>query len=123
MAATLDDATGAMKLYMNGELVAQTVTTVRPFGDLDPASNPGVGIGNHGGYPTTPHNFPFDGLIDELSVYNRALTAGEIQGIYKPAATARSRARTTSSATPSVSRRDKRVRPPPPPSRSPAWAM
>ena len=26
---------------------------------------------------------PFNGLIDELSVYNRALTAGEVLGIYK----------------------------------------
>ena len=37
VAATLDDATGATKFYVNGEVVAQTVTTVRPFGDLDPA--------------------------------------------------------------------------------------
>jgi hypothetical protein len=82
VAATLDDATGSMRLYVNGALAAQTVTPVRPFRDLDPASNPSIGIGNHGGYPTTPHNFPFDGLIDELSVYNRAITPEEVQGIY-----------------------------------------
>jgi len=82
VAATLDDATGAMKLYENGAVVAQTVTTLRPFRDLDPASNPSIGIGNHGGYPTSPHNFPFNGLIDELSVYNRAITASEIFAIY-----------------------------------------
>src|SRR5262249_40360760 len=35
-----------------------------------------------GGYPTTPHNFLFDGLIDELSLYNRALTPAEVRGIY-----------------------------------------
>ncbi|WP_165067747.1 Calx-beta domain-containing protein [Paludisphaera rhizosphaerae] len=81
VAATLDDATGSMKLYMNGSLAAQMTTTIRPFRDLDPASNPSIGIGNHGGYPSTPHNFPFDGLIDELSVYNRTLTPGEILGI------------------------------------------
>ena len=75
---TLDDATGVMRLYLNGVLMSQTVTTARPFGDLDPASNPGIGIGNHGGYPTTPHNFPFHGLIDELKVYERALTGEEV---------------------------------------------
>jgi hypothetical protein len=32
----------------------------------DPASNPSIGIGNHGGYPATPDTFPFHGLIDEL---------------------------------------------------------
>src|SRR5262249_17996491 len=40
VAATLDDATGLMSLYVNGTLAAQTTTDVRPFGDLDPASNP-----------------------------------------------------------------------------------
>lgn len=83
VAATLDDATGTMRLYENGALVAQQVTTIRSFRDLDPASNPGIGIGNHGGYPTSPHNFPFYGLIDELSAYNRALTPGEVLGLYK----------------------------------------
>jgi len=78
VAGTLDDATGAMKLYLNGALVAQLVTPIRPFGDLDPASNPGVGIGNHGGYPTTPHNFPFNGRIDDLKLYNHALTGAEV---------------------------------------------
>ena len=78
VAGTLDDATGAMRLYLNGVLMAQTTTTVRPFGDLDPNSNPGIGIGNHGGYPNTPHNFPFHGLIDELKVYDHALTAEDV---------------------------------------------
>ena len=83
VAATLDDATGAMKLYENGSVVAQTVTTARPFGPLDPAYNPGVGIGNANGTPTgSGYNVPFNGLIDELSVYNRALTPGEVFGIY-----------------------------------------
>jgi hypothetical protein len=82
VAGTLDDASGAMRLYLDGVLISQITTTQRPFGDLDPASNPGIGIGNHGGAPDTPHNFPFDGLIDELSVYNRALTTEEVQRIY-----------------------------------------
>jgi hypothetical protein len=78
VAATLDDATGAMTLYENAAVVAQTVTTIRPVRDLDPAYNPGIGIGNS----PSAYNIPLNGLIDELSVYNRALTAGEVQGIY-----------------------------------------
>ena len=78
VAATLDDATGAMKLYENGVLMVQTTTSYRPFADLDPASNPGVGIGNTGGYPKTPCNFPFSGLIDDLKLYDHALTAADV---------------------------------------------
>jgi sugar lactone lactonase YvrE len=81
--ATLDDATGLMSLYVNGVLAAQTTTDVRPYGDLNAASHPGIGIGNTGGYPGTPYNSPFNGLIDELSVYNRALAPGEVLGIYQ----------------------------------------
>jgi hypothetical protein len=78
VAATLDDATGSMTLYENGAVVAQMVTADRPLGDLDPALHPGIGIGNS----NSSFNLPFNGLIDELSVYNRALTAAEVQGIY-----------------------------------------
>jgi subtilisin family serine protease/subtilisin-like proprotein convertase family protein len=78
VAATLDDASGAIRLYVNGGLASETITAARPFRDLDPTRNPGIGIGNHGGYPATPHNFPFDGLIDELKVYNYALDAADV---------------------------------------------
>src|SRR5262249_19869831 len=53
------------------------------FQNLDATQNASIAIGNHGGYPSSPHNFPFNGLVDELSVYNRALTAGEVLGIDK----------------------------------------
>ncbi|MEX2139362.1 MAG: protein kinase [Pirellulales bacterium] len=78
VAATLDDATGVMRFYLDGALVSEKVTAIRPFGKLDPASNPGIGIGNHGGYPATIHNFPFHGLIDELKVYDKALSAEQV---------------------------------------------
>ncbi len=79
LAATLDDATGAMKLYINGAVVAQQVTAIRPFRDLTPTLHPGIGIGN----ANSTYNVPFNGLIDELSMYNRGLTEGEVLGIYK----------------------------------------
>jgi hypothetical protein len=70
-----------MSLYENGTVVAYGVTPNRPFRDLDPTQNPGVGIGNSN-YQSN-YNVPFNGLIDELSVYNRALTPSEVLGIVK----------------------------------------
>jgi hypothetical protein len=72
--ATLDDATGKMRLYLDDVLVAQRTTSVRPFGDLDAGSSPGIGIGNHGNLPNSIHRYPFPGVIDELKVYNSAET-------------------------------------------------
>ena len=79
VAATLDGSTGTMSIYTNGVLADQTVTAVRPFGDLIPEDSPGVGIGN---LNDGQNNFPFTGDIDEISLYNRALTAAEVQAIY-----------------------------------------
>jgi len=77
--ATLDGSSGTMSIYTNGVLAAQTITTIRPFGALIPGASPGVGIGN---VNDGQNNFPFVGDIDEISLYNRALTTGEIQAIY-----------------------------------------
>ncbi|MDD5139888.1 MAG: immunoglobulin domain-containing protein [Verrucomicrobiales bacterium] len=79
VAATLDGSSGTMSIYTNGVLAVQTVTTSRPFGDLIPGESPGVGIGNlnDGG-----NTFPFLGDIDEIGLYDRALSVGEIQAIY-----------------------------------------
>ncbi|MDQ3812985.1 MAG: LamG domain-containing protein, partial [Armatimonadota bacterium] len=83
VAATFDDATGAMRIYVNGILAAQTKTSMRPLRDLDAGSGAGIGIGNHPSIGSTPHNIPFHGIIDELSLYSRALTLEEIQAIAK----------------------------------------
>ncbi|MDV6029899.1 MAG: hypothetical protein F9B45_07285 [Phycisphaera sp. RhM] len=82
VAGTLDDATGQMSLYLNGVPVAQTITSERPFGALDPSRNPGIGIGNHGGFPTTPHNFPLHGAIDELKIHDVPLSSTDILSNY-----------------------------------------
>lgn len=85
--ASLDDATGRMRLYLNGALAAAATTSVRPFKDLDSGSNPAVGIGNVGGYPTTPHHFPLYGVIDELKLYNTVVkppVASDFNGDGKP---------------------------------------
>jgi serine/threonine protein kinase len=81
VAATLDDPTGLMTLYTNAVLAAQTNTSTRPLGPLDPTCHPGLGIGNASS-PPQPFNYPFRGCINDLSIYSRALSAAEIQTIY-----------------------------------------
>jgi len=80
VAGVLDDAAGTLSLYTNGVLAAATNTTVRPFGALEPDQMPGIGIGNvnDGG-----NNFPFNGDLDEIGLYNRALSADEVNAIYE----------------------------------------
>lgn len=80
VAATWERASGSMKIYLNGLLIQETNTTLVPIGLLDSGFEPALGIGNHGG---TFHQFPFNGLIDELAIYNRALTAAEVQAIHQ----------------------------------------
>src|SRR5215831_3439941 len=77
VAGTLENATGIMTLYVNGAVVNQTATTIRPFGDLDPTQNLGIGIGNL----QDADGQGFDGFIDEVEIFNRALSATEIQAI------------------------------------------
>ncbi len=81
VAATLDDATGSMRIYVNSVLMSQITTTVRPHATLDPSSNPKVGIGDVGGNPTSVDNF-FSGLIDELAIYDHALSETEVAAHY-----------------------------------------
>lgn len=45
VAGTLDDATGVQALYIDGTLVASTVTTLRPFAALKLQKHPGLVIG------------------------------------------------------------------------------
>ncbi|HVV73393.1 MAG TPA: LamG-like jellyroll fold domain-containing protein, partial [Verrucomicrobiae bacterium] len=78
-AATFEEASGSMKLYLNGTLVEQTNATFHLIGAYEPGWNPGVGIGNQSG--TITHT-AFDGLIDDVALYSRALSPAEIQTIY-----------------------------------------
>lgn len=66
--ASLEDATSRMTLAFNGERVADTTTPYRPFRDLDPNANPGIGIGNHGARPNAGYNQPFHGILDEITI-------------------------------------------------------
>src|SRR5581483_6715243 len=68
LAATFDG--GTLSFYTNGVLAATNT------GTLGPANNAPLEIGSSGGCSL------FHGLIDELAIYNRALSAAEIQAIY-----------------------------------------
>lgn len=90
VAATLDNFSGRQRLFLDGHVIAERVTSVRPFRDLDAQSNPGVGIGNT---QNPAHNGqPFRGIIDEVRLYSRVLPPSEIQTLAKLPAPDRSAA-------------------------------
>lgn len=71
---TLDDATGKIRLYINGKLAAETTTNVRPLGGLDPNQHPGIGIGNTQFPQGGRHRQPFDGMIRDVRIYDEAVS-------------------------------------------------
>jgi len=82
VAATFDLATQEIKIYVNGVDVPSTLipgasSTITSIAD----SNTPVRIGT---FVNSLGNFDafWDGLIDEVDIYNRAFTAQEIQSIY-----------------------------------------
>jgi hypothetical protein len=68
----------SVKIYLNGSLQTQAAYNLGIF-----PGNSEVGIGASVGQGA-PGQFisPFQGKIDEISVYNRALTPGEVQALY-----------------------------------------
>ncbi len=86
--AVFDANAGAMRLYVNGSVVpvASTNITFRPALTLDPLGNPEVAIGSH----RSPFLSALNGVIDELTVYDRALSASEIGAVYRAGANGKS---------------------------------
>jgi concanavalin A-like lectin/glucanase superfamily protein len=74
VAGTLDDATGTMKLFINGSQVASTLTSIRPLGPLESFWGAAVSIGED---PTGQYGEAFNGLIDEVRISNVALEPSE----------------------------------------------
>ncbi len=67
-----------VRLYLNGALQVEAAYSLGIF-----PGNGAIGIGaSVGGGSPGQFLSPFQGKIDEISVYNRALTAAEIQAIY-----------------------------------------
>jgi hypothetical protein len=76
VAATYDGAT--MKVYLNGQLQSQAA-----YADGIFAGTNDLAIGAIvGGVPAGQYLYPFSERIDEPAIYNRALSADEIQTIY-----------------------------------------
>jgi hypothetical protein len=67
-----------MKIFVNGQLDTQT----DQIGYSASANNTSVIIGNSFNHSSLGTNNTFAGEIDELSIYNRALSASEIASIY-----------------------------------------
>ncbi len=72
---TYDAATGEMKLYLNGIEVASQIHPVA--GPLSTNGSVPVALGANG----SPEQF-FDGVLDDLRIYDRALSASEIADRY-----------------------------------------
>jgi type II secretory pathway pseudopilin PulG len=72
------DSTG-MRIYVDGTLNNSTTSTgvaINSAGSLN------IGAQTSTYYNGTYHNFPFQGVIDEATIYNRALTSDEIKLYY-----------------------------------------
>jgi len=81
VAGTLDDADGAMKVYVNGELVGSgSAGTRRPNVSL-PGARVSIG-GLSDGFSRAQY---FDGVIDEVRISNTALTPSQFLNVPEPA--------------------------------------
>jgi hypothetical protein len=78
VAMTFDAATGQFVGYVNG----QPVSTLTSPGAII-ATSPNIFIGREDSLLPRP----FNGLIDEVEIYSRALSAAEIQGIFNAGST------------------------------------
>ena len=74
IAGVYDAAARTLQIYVNGALNNGTLSGVVPAGQFDSSFN--VNIAQRTGFPGT---FNFQGEIDEVHVFNRALTAAEVQ--------------------------------------------
>lgn len=84
ISATYDQPSGTMRLYENGKLIGELLghSDLTPVVPLDPSSNPGIGIGNNNAFPVSSYNYGWNGEIDDVRVYNRALSAAEVLALY-----------------------------------------
>ncbi len=74
VAATFDSATKEMRVYVDGSLDASKIAEDSSIH----VNSQNVIIGRFGGFAANP----FPGLIDEVEIYNRALSSAEIQAIF-----------------------------------------
>jgi len=73
LCATWDGSTKLMKLYENGQLVAQQQTDIVPLKALDPNYHPGISIGNVQNPFGDRHYQPLNGTVAEVKIYDGPL--------------------------------------------------
>src|SRR5207248_10391478 len=78
VAAVIDTSAAVMQIYLNGQLVASRATGGPLVANSVPLT---IGLSDPG------LNYGFKSLIDEPSVYGRALSQGEIQAIVNAGST------------------------------------
>jgi PKD repeat protein len=83
VAATFDRATGRLRLYVNGQVDNEGFSPYPGTAVNNSATDILVGAVN--GQVTTPAEF-FQGSVDELELYDRALSTSEIQSVFAAAA-------------------------------------
>ena len=76
VALTYDKSSGEAVLYWNGTVVVST-----NFGSFTPQTSFPLNIGRRVGV-LIAQNYTYGGIMDELSLYNRALSSSDIQAIY-----------------------------------------
>lgn len=76
--AVLDAQLGIMRLYVNGELLAQSFTPIRPFKTLDAGCSPGISIGNVQFPSGKRHMQPFNGFIRDVRLYDSVLKPADL---------------------------------------------
>jgi hypothetical protein len=76
VALTYDKTTAVAKMYCNGEVVLE-----QKMGKFKPRTTYDLYLGRR--LPTRGESYVFAGLIDEVSIYKRALSDREITAIYK----------------------------------------
>lgn len=81
VAAVFDQPTGTRRLFVNGAQVAEVVQ--EPFFVFNSSATPTIGAERNSSKSVSSF---FDGLIDELAFYSRALSGAEVQSIYAAAA-------------------------------------
>jgi len=88
VAGTYNKAAGIECLYVNGKLDIEGLQApdLTPVVPLDPTQNPGIGIGTNNNFPNDFYNMAWNGAISDLRVYNRALSAAEVQALYSKSA-------------------------------------
>jgi hypothetical protein len=79
VAAVFDDNSDALRLFINGKQVKMLTTTVHYL-----KSSLTAAMGNDRWAPGDHQWAPLNGVLDEVRLYNRALSEAEIQMLYNP---------------------------------------